>query len=569
MTEDFRKTPPAPLAPRSFSLANPFETVLENGFKIVVFEQKRLPLVSFRLAFRVGDINDPPDLNGLTSATSHLLNQGTANRSSREFAEAVERLGASLSASTSADNTIISASALAMYRADILKLMAEMVLAPAFPENEVALYKQNTIEHLKFQRSQPGFLADEQVSRIIFGDHPYAVVSPSESDIEKIDRERLVNYHRRAFVPNNATLIVVGDLESETFVQEVAGLFGEWEKGEIEEREFGAPPERSDVTLTIVDRPGSAQSNIVLSNLAIRRNHPDYFPVLVMNQVLGAGASSRLFMNLREEKGYTYGAYSSFDFKRLTGAFEATAEVRTPVTNDSLREFFFELNRIRDEEVSAQELEDAKNFLTGVFPIRTETQEGLTNFIVQQQLYDLPADYLQTYREKVAAITVEDVRRAANAYIAPDKMAIVIVGDAEEILKQVKDYSTKIEIFDTNNKMQDISNYGKPAQAPTVDVTGNWNLILEAMGQQLPITLKLTQTDGQVSGSVESMFGAGEIPNGKISGSNLSATAQIDFQGQSLELNIGGTVAADGKMEGSITAPMLPAPVSFTGTKAE
>jgi len=568
MSEDFRRNAPVPLSPRPFSIDGTFETTLANGLKVVVFEQRRLPLVSFRLAFRSGEINDPKDFIGLTSATTHLLSQGTATRSSREIAEAVERLGASLGAASSADNTIVSASTLTLYKSEVLKMLAEMVLTPTFPENELALYKQNTIEHLKFQRSQPGFLADEQMSRILYGAHPYAIVSPAETDVEKLAREHLVNHHRRLFIPNNATMIVVGDVDKDDLVSELETLFGDWQQGNVEALEFGAPPERNETTLTIVDRQGSAQSNIVLSNVAIKRNHPDFFPLLVMNQILGAGASSRLFMNLREEKGYTYGAYSSLDARRLAGAFEATAEVRTPVTGDSLKEFFYELNRVRDEAVSQEELQDAKNFLTGVFPIRAETQEGLTNLIVQQQLYDLQADYLQTYRDNVNAVSLEEVQRVANQYITPDKMAMVIVGDADDVLRQAKSFSEKIEIFDTNNNMQDISNYGKPADEPSVDVTGSWNLVLEAMGQQIPVTLTLAQTDETVSGSMQSMFGDGEIAGGKVTGNKISATAQVQVQGQSLELNINGAVE-DSRMEGSITTSMIPTPVAFTGTKSD
>ena len=168
-----------------------------------------------------------------------------------------------------------------------------------------------------------------------------------------------------------------------------------------------------------------------------------------MNQVLGAGASSRVFMNLREEKGYTYGAYTRLDLKRLGGDFEATAEVRTAVTGDSLKEFFYELDRIRDEDVPVEELNDAKNFLTGVFPIRAETQEGMTNLIVNQVLYDLPDDYLQTYRSNVEAVTAEDVRRVADLYVRPAEMAVVIVGDAKEIVPQADKYAGAVEILDT------------------------------------------------------------------------------------------------------------------------
>jgi zinc protease len=566
MTEDFRKSAPAPLAPRAFSIGKPFETALKNGLKVVVFEDKRLPLVSYRLAFRAGDINDPADSEGLTSALTQMLSQGTATRTSKQLAEDIERLGATLSANAGADNTIIAGSALKMYSSDVLKLMADMVLNPTFPEKELALYKQNTVENLKFQRSQPGFLADEQVSRILYGKHPYAVVSPTEADIQKITREKLAAFHKQIFVPNNATLIVVGDVNRDELLKELETLFGNWQRGTVAETKFPAPPARSEVTMTIVDRKGSAQSNIVISNLAIPRNHPDYFPVLVMNQILGAGASSRLFMNLREEKGYTYGAYSSFDMKRLAGAFEATAEVRTPVTGDSLKEFFAEMKKIRDQEVSAAELADAKNFLTGVFPIRAETQEGLTNLIVAQQLYDLPADYLQTYRDKISAVTAADVQRVAKQYITPDKVAVVIVGDAEEILKQVKSYTSKIEIYDTEGKMQDIANYGKPSEKPSVDVTGKWNLTLEVQGQQLPVTLTLKQDGEKVSGALDSMLGKGEIAGGKVSGNKVSATATTSVQGQNLELTLNGTVEGE-EMKGTITAPMIPTPIPFSGKK--
>lgn len=455
MNEDFRKTAPSPLAPKPFEIPQPYSTILPNGLKIVIFENNQLPLVSYRLAFRVGDINDPKDAVGLTSAMSSLLNEGTITRSSRQLAEEIERLGAHLSAGSSADNTTVSAATLSLYSSDVLKLLADIVLNPTFPEDEIALYRKNAIQGLESQRANASFLANEQVDKILFGEHPYSVVSPSAADIEKISRENLIDFHARMFAPNNAILIVVGDVSRADLLAEIEENFGDWKAKDIENIKFPTPPNRTETTLTVVDRPGSAQSNIVLANLAIDRRDPDYFPVLLMNQVLGAGASSRLFMNLREEKGYTYGAYSRLDTRRLAGSFEATAEVRTPVTGESLKEFFYELNRIRDEKVSEKELNDAKNFLTGVFPLRVETQEGLTNLIVSQQLYDLPADYLQTYRDKVNAVTLEEVERVANKYITPDKIAIVVVGDAGKILPQIKSYSSKVEIFDAEGKAID------------------------------------------------------------------------------------------------------------------
>lgn len=567
MTEDFRKSAPAPLAPVAFNIPQPFETTLANGLKVVVLEDKKLPLVSFRLIFHAGDIHEPADAVGLNSAVASMLSEGTESYSSKHLAEEIERLGASLSASSGSDTTQIGASSLTLYASDILRLMAEMVLKPTFPEEELDLYRRNTIENLKFQRSQAGFLADEQVSRIIFGNHPYAKVSPDADDVEKLTREMLVAHKDKTFVPNNAVLIVVGDVEKDSFIQELEEKFGEWQSGEVESFAFDKIPARAEKSLTIVDRKGSAQANIVLANPAFARKHEDYFRALVMNQILGAGASSRIFMNLREEKGYTYGAYSKLDLRRLAGAFEATAEVRTAVTGDSLKEFFYELNRIRSEKVSEQELADAKNYLTGVFPIRAETQEGLTGFIVQQQIYDLPSDFLQTYRDEINKITIDDVADAANKYVQPEQMAIVIVGDAEEILAQAKDYAANVEIFDTEGSAQDVSNYGKPAESPTVDVTGNWDLTIDFQGQKIPVSLSLEQTDGTVSGKLESMLGEGIIENGKVAGNGFSAVATTEMQGQKLEIAINGTFENEA-LKGTLSAPMIPMPLDFNGSRA-
>jgi hypothetical protein len=315
-----------------------------------------------------------------------------------------------------------------------------------------------------------------------------------------------------------------------------------------------------------VDRPGSAQANIVLSNLAFERNHPDYFAALVMNQILGAGASSRVFMNLREEKGYTYGAYTRLDAKRRAGDFEATAEVRTQVTGDSLKEFFYELERIRDDRVTDAELADAKNFLTGVFPIRAETQEGLTNLIVNQQLYDLPDDYLQTYRSNVEAITAEEVQNVAQKYIRPDEVAIVIVGDAAEVIRQAKSYCDNIEVFDTEGHKMDISSFEQESEAEDAVVSGTWELNLDFQGQTVPVTLILEQSGQRVSGKIETVLGSGSIEDGSVKGKRVTATAKTDIQGQSVDFTIAGAVNGDA-ISGTLSAPIIPDTLSFEGKR--
>ncbi|HKS29509.1 MAG TPA: pitrilysin family protein, partial [Pyrinomonadaceae bacterium] len=309
-TEDFRKQAPPPLAARPLNIPRPFETTLPNGLQVVIVEDPRLPLVSYRLALRAGDINDPSDMPGLLDMAVGLLNEGTAKRTSKQIADEVARYGATLTAGSNSDYSTVAASSLAMYGDEILDLLADIVLNPTFPESEVKLAQQNALQGLQQQRAQPGFLANERMAQVLFGQHPYSVISATPQSINAMTRDRLLAFHRSMFVPNNSVLLIVGDVKRDAVMRRVNDLFGKWQKGQVDARQFPQPPARTARALYIVDRPGSAQSNIVIANPAINRTSRDYFPMLLMNVVLGANASSRLFMNLREQKGYTYGAYS-------------------------------------------------------------------------------------------------------------------------------------------------------------------------------------------------------------------------------------------------------------------
>jgi len=456
-TETFRREPPAPLAPRPLNLPAPFETMLPNGLRVVFLENRRLPFVTYRLAFRTGDAHDPPALPGLTDILTGMLNEGTETRTSRRIADDVARIGAALGAGASSDNTTVAASTLSQFNDQMLELLADITLRPSFPEDELELTKQNALQNLIAQRGQPSFLANEQLARVIYGEHPYSIVSATPDSINAISRDDLVGFHRRRFIPNNAVLVVGGDLDRDVALARIEESFGAWQPGEPEASEFPAPPARHGRTLYLVDRPGSAQSNIIIANTAITRTDPDYFPMLVMHTVLGANASSRIFMNLREDKGYTYGAYTSLDARRTAGSFRATAEVRTPVTGESLKEFFYEFDRIRADLVTEKELLDAQNYLTGIFPIRLETLDGLIDQLIQIKMHNLPYDYLQTYRERVRAVTREEVQRVARRYVTPDRAAIVVVGDAAALTDEIKGYAEEIEIYDSTGKRKTAS----------------------------------------------------------------------------------------------------------------
>ena len=454
MTEidTFRRQMPPPLAPRPLNIPEPAETTMANGLRLIIVEDRRLPLVSFRLAFRSGDASDPANLPGLSDLMSHLLTEGTQTRTSREIAESVERLGATLSAGSSYDFTTVAASALSIYADEILELIADVTLRPTFPQNEVDLARENTKQLLIQQRAQPNFLASERVAQVMFGQHPYARVSPTPESLDAMTRADFASFREATFIPNNAVMIIVGDVERRDLVARIEDLFSDWNRGGLPASQFPEPPALNARRACLVDRPGSAQSNIVIANRAIKRTSPDYFPMLLMHTVLGANASSRLFMNLREEKGYTYGAYSSLDARRLAGTFRATAEVRTSVTGASLHEFFYELERVRAEPVSDDEIQNAKSYLTGVFPIRIETQDGLIDQLVRIKMFDLPGNYLQTYRDRIEAVTKEEIQNVARQYVTPDRAAIVIVGDAVEVREQVKPFAEAIEIYDTEGE---------------------------------------------------------------------------------------------------------------------
>jgi len=447
--ETFRRQHPAPLKPRALKIPAAVESKLQNGLRIAIVQDARLPMVSFRLAFRGGDSSDPAELPGLSDMMAHLLTEGTANRSSLQIAEEVERLGATLSVSSTSDFTTIGASSLAVYADEILELIADVTLQPSFPQNEIELARENTKQMLIQQRAQPNFLASERVAKVMFGQHPYSRISPTPASLDAMVRETFTDFHQKSFTSDKAVLVVVGDVDPDETVAKLERLFGAWNSASSSQASFPAPPERNARVLYVIDRPGSAQSNIVIANAGITRTSDDYFPMLLMHTILGANASSRLFMNLREEKGYTYGAYSSLDARRLAGTFRATSEVRTPVTGASLHEFFFELNRIRDERVPDEELRNAKSYLTGVFPIRIETQDGLIDQLTSVRMYDLPNDYLHTYRDQVNAVTAEDVQRVAQQHVTPDRAAVVIVGDASAIEDQIKEYAETIERYDT------------------------------------------------------------------------------------------------------------------------
>ncbi|MFN2454225.1 MAG: M16 family metallopeptidase [Pyrinomonadaceae bacterium] len=416
-------------------------------------------------------------------------------------------------------------------------------------------------------------------------------MGPTPASVDAITRDKLQSFHKQNFVPNSAVFVVVGDVNREELMKRVENLFGNWSKGQPLAQNFPAPPARSSRVVYLVDRPKSAQSNIIIANLGLTRASADYIPAVVMNTVLGQNASSRLFLNLREKRSLTYGAYSSLDARRNAGAFRASSEVRTPVTGEALKEFFYELDRIRTEPVSEKEIRDAKSYLTGVFPIQLETQEGLINQLVQIKMFDLPANNLETYRERINAVTSADITRVARQYITPDRVAIIIVGDADQIRDQIKPYAQTLELYDTQGQRKEMSaaaNGGGTAatQAATpstngqanaatngkaADLVGSWTLqITTPNGQTVPATLIINQSGDALSGSVKSPLGGDiALSDLKLNSNGFDAALSIDMQGRKIDAKLTGN-AADNRMTGSVNLDIPNAPaLPFTGTRAQ
>src|SRR5947207_9655534 len=266
---------PPPLEPRALNIPETFETTLENGLGVVLIEDQRLPLISFRLAFRSGDANDPATLPGLSDMSSHLLTEGTESRTSRQIAEEIEKVGATLVVGSNSDFTAVAASALSVFTNEVLELIADVTLHPTFPQNELELARENTKQMLIQQRAQPTFLASERMSQVIFGDHPYARISPTPDSLDAMTREEMLRFRQATMVPNNAVMIIIGDVDRDLTLARVTELFGDWASRDLPDLKFPPPPNREARVAYLIDRPGSAQSNIVIANRGITRTSAD------------------------------------------------------------------------------------------------------------------------------------------------------------------------------------------------------------------------------------------------------------------------------------------------------
>ena len=434
-------------------LPHPKEAHLPNGLTVLVLEQHKLPTVSFNLWIKSGALSDPKDLPGLASFTADLLRQGTGKRTASQIALELDELGAifNTGAGFGANLTTIGASGLASSSDKLMDLMSDAVLNPSFPADELANYVRREKTSLIQQRANPAFLARERFNKAVYGDFPAAILSPTTDSLQKTTPDVLKEFHHKYYAPNNAILGIAGDITMEQATALAKKYFGEWKNQALPAAPATNVAAPGAAKIYLVDRPGSVQSDILAGGLSLRRSDPDGIPLEIANRVLGGGSAARLFMNLREEKGYTYGAYSRVTSNIFPGTFAANTEVRNPVTDGSLHELLYELKRLREEKVPQAELENAKRSIVSGFALSLENPANVLTRWMEVRYYGLSADYWDHYSDEVAKVDADTVQRMARKYIDLDHLQIVVVGDAKDVREAVAKYGT-IQVFNTEGK---------------------------------------------------------------------------------------------------------------------
>jgi zinc protease len=431
----FKNVAPVNKEVLKITLPRPAEADLPNGAHLMVLEDHRVPSVSFQIINTgAGGYYDPNDLPGLADTTASLMDEGTATRTSEQIAQALDTMAASVSISASEGSQIatLSGTALSDQLDDVIALAADILLHPKFADEEIARYKARTRAALQDQRGDPDFLAQERYSKAIYGDHPASSTGVTKESLEKITRDALVAFHKASYVPDYALIAVSGDITLAAARAKFEAALKEWTKSGKPRPGVTDPPPTGPMKIYIVNRPASVQTNYLLGEQAINRLNPDFDALQVMNTVLG-GPNGRLFRILREEKGYTYGASSGVHVLRYRGDWRAAMDVRTDVSEASLRDLLVELGKMRDEIVPASELEDAKRSMTARFALSLESPAEVLNLYVLRQMYGYPADHWDRYSERIAAVTPAHVQAVAKKYLDPAKLQIVAVGDASKV----------------------------------------------------------------------------------------------------------------------------------------
>jgi len=436
------------------TLPRPVEIKLPNGLTLLVLERHKLPTIAASLWIKAGALGDPKDLPGLANIAADMLREGTTTRTSNQLSQELDSIGGDLNAEARFGEgvTRVNASGLVESAGQLMGLMSDIVISPTFPAAELEKYKKRRQAQLEEERSDPGFLGREKFRRVLYGDFPASVVAPSARSLAAVGVEDLRKYHDGYFIPGNAVLGIVGDLTTDQAKVLANQFFGSWKNHPVSATNLPPIAPLGARKIYLIDRPGSVQTNILAGELAVKRVDPDFIPLRVLNRILGAGASSRLFLNLREEKGYTYGAYSNVTGNIYPGILVAGTAVRNAVTDGSMHELLGELKRIREEAVPGDELEESQRSMVAEFALSLEQPQQLLDDWLTVRYYGLPMDYWDRYPQEVAKVTSAKAQELAKKYIDLDHLQIVCVGDGTQIEGVLEKYGP-VQVTDADGKI--------------------------------------------------------------------------------------------------------------------
>lgn len=441
-----RSIQPKPGPAPEFKIGEYKTFTLDNGLKVIVVENHKVPRISYQLTVDVDPIFQK-DAVGYVSMAGSLLRNGTKNKTKGEIDEAVDFIGASLN---TFENGMYGLT-LTKHKETFLSLMSDVLLNPAFPEEELEKTKKQSISGLVSSKTNPGFIANRVGQKLCYGNHPYAELETEET-IENITREHLITYYNTYYKPNVSYLVIVGDISLKQAKEDAQKYFGSWQKAEVPDQKYQFPNKNVGTRVALVHKDDAVQSYINITYpVQLKVGDKDGIPAILANDILGSGVfSARLIANLREDKGYTYGAYSNLSSDELVGQFRAYAQVGTDVTDDAVNQFLIEMNRMESELVDDETLNLFKTVRTGSLARSLESPQTIARFAYNTLKYNLPADYYQKYFENVDAVTKEQVLAVSKKYIDADQAIIVVVGDKNKLLEPLKKYSASntVEVYD-------------------------------------------------------------------------------------------------------------------------
>jgi zinc protease len=417
----------------------PYEVrTLANGMQVVTVLHHEQPAVSVRLLVRAGGAQDPKGKGGVATLTAALLDQGTTTKTAFQIADAIDSIGGAMGTGAGSDLSFVNAVVMKDSFGLAMDMLADVVRNPAFSEEEIDRQKQQVVSGLQVSQNDPDYLASVVFDRLVYGFHPYGLPNSGTAEsLAAVTRDDLQQFHARYFVPNNMILAIVGDVTSEEAFAAAERVFGKWARADVPVQKLTEPPPPTR-RVVIIDKPDAVQTEIRVGHLGIPRKHADYMAVDLAFKILGGEGANRLHRVLRSERGLTYGASADIQTLKQTGDFVAETDTRTDTTGEALRLIFEEYGRLRRDRVNERELADAQAYLAGNFPLTIETPDAIATQVLNAVFYELPLEEIPTYRERVQSVSPDDVQRVARTYVHPDRLAVVLVGNASAFVPQLK-----------------------------------------------------------------------------------------------------------------------------------